>query len=323
MSAAPGWKDGDIPTPDEWNSWWARKLDNNDSVITTAYLPLTGGNLSGPVTLVGGTFTGTFAGNHTYSGNITFSGTSTTIAGGTFTGTFAGNHTYSGNITFSGTATSLAGGTFTGTFAGTHTYSGAVTFSGTATSIAGGTFTGSYAGNHTYSGNITHSGSYTNTFVGSAVVVNSNVTFGANVTMGTISNANGILIQPAASNPMLSVTGTGTNGALLLRGQGNGGINIGSMTGGNALQVNDGGGGALNPVVLTARPTGNFATISLADPAQGIQIMTNPASGKLAFWGATPIIRPTVSGAKAANAALTSLMTALAALGLVTDTTTA
>jgi hypothetical protein len=46
-------------------------------------------------------------------------------------------------------------------------------------------------------------------------------------------------------------------------------------------------------------------------------------SQKLAFYNSTPVIKPTVSGAKGSNAALGSLMTALAALGLVVDSTTA
>lgn len=41
-----------------------------------------------------------------------------------------------------------------------------------------------------------------------------------------------------------------------------------------------------------------------------------------AFFGTAPIAKPTVTGAKAANAALTSLCTQLAALGLITDSTT-
>jgi len=43
---------------------------------------------------------------------------------------------------------------------------------------------------------------------------------------------------------------------------------------------------------------------------------------KLGFYNAAPVIKPTVSGAKSSNAALASLLTALAALGVVTDTTT-
>lgn len=42
----------------------------------------------------------------------------------------------------------------------------------------------------------------------------------------------------------------------------------------------------------------------------------------LGFYNATAIAKPTVSGSKAANAALTSLCTALANLGLITNSTT-
>jgi hypothetical protein len=42
----------------------------------------------------------------------------------------------------------------------------------------------------------------------------------------------------------------------------------------------------------------------------------------IGFYAATPVAKPTVSGSKAANAALASLMTALSTLGLVTDSTT-
>jgi hypothetical protein len=41
------------------------------------------------------------------------------------------------------------------------------------------------------------------------------------------------------------------------------------------------------------------------------------------FFGATPVAKPTVTGSRAANAALASLLTQLAALGLVTDSSSA
>lgn len=44
-------------------------------------------------------------------------------------------------------------------------------------------------------------------------------------------------------------------------------------------------------------------------------------AGKWGVHGATPPAKPTVTGSKGANAALTSLMTALASYGLVTDST--
>lgn len=43
----------------------------------------------------------------------------------------------------------------------------------------------------------------------------------------------------------------------------------------------------------------------------------------IGFYGATPVTKPTVTGAKGGNAALASLLTALVNLGLITDTTTA
>ncbi|MCX5522602.1 collagen-like protein [Streptomyces bobili] len=49
----------------------------------------------------------------------------------------------------------------------------------------------------------------------------------------------------------------------------------------------------------------------------------NGAAGTAGFYGADPVGRPTVTGSRAGNAALASLLTALATLGLITDNTTA
>lgn len=49
----------------------------------------------------------------------------------------------------------------------------------------------------------------------------------------------------------------------------------------------------------------------------------NGASNTLGFHGATPVAKQTVAGAKGGNAALGSLITALATLGLITDGTSA
>lgn len=45
------------------------------------------------------------------------------------------------------------------------------------------------------------------------------------------------------------------------------------------------------------------------------------ASQKLAFFNSTPIVQPTVTGSRGANAALASLLTQLATLGLIVDST--
>lgn len=52
-------------------------------------------------------------------------------------------------------------------------------------------------------------------------------------------------------------------------------------------------------------------------------VMFQALGNKLAFNGATPITKPTVTGSRGGNAALASLLTALATLGLITDSTTA
>lgn len=74
------------------------------------------------------------------------------------------------------------------------------------------------------------------------------------------------------------------------------------------------GGAQFNGLVITD------ANVQLGT-ATGTQFGT-ATNQKLAFYGSTPVVKPTVSGSKGANAALTSLMTALAALGLCIDTTT-
>ncbi len=44
---------------------------------------------------------------------------------------------------------------------------------------------------------------------------------------------------------------------------------------------------------------------------------------KIGFWGATPVVRPTVTGSRGGNAAVASLLTQLAAAGLIVDSSSA
>jgi len=51
-------------------------------------------------------------------------------------------------------------------------------------------------------------------------------------------------------------------------------------------------------------------------------VLGQSSSDKVGFYGKNPpVVKPTVTGSKGSNAALTSLMAALVALGLVTDST--
>lgn len=53
-----------------------------------------------------------------------------------------------------------------------------------------------------------------------------------------------------------------------------------------------------------------------------IQGINNSGTDELGFFAATPISKPVVTGSRASGAALTSLLSRLAALGLITDSTT-
>jgi hypothetical protein len=66
-------------------------------------------------------------------------------------------------------------------------------------------------------------------------------------------------------------------------------------------------------------PFGAFLTIKRSTGRVSIPVGGLAVTGNCGFNGTAPIAKPTVSGSKGANAALASLLTALAAYGLVTD----
>jgi len=51
-------------------------------------------------------------------------------------------------------------------------------------------------------------------------------------------------------------------------------------------------------------------------------LLIGGAGGTLGFGGTAPVAKPTVTGSRGANAALASLLTALASYGLLTDSST-
>lgn len=66
--------------------------------------------------------------------------------------------------------------------------------------------------------------------------------------------------------------------------------------------------GVAQPAVAAVLAAGGSQTITVALP--------------VGFYGQPPVAKPTITGSKAANTALASLITALASQGLVTDGTT-
>lgn len=170
---------------------------------------------------------------------------------------------------------------------------------------------------------------------------NQNKFYNCNFGAGTLaSNATGIVIYgpaPLGSEIFagLAVSPSAGDGDLVLKAPAVGnaasivmdtinstrwvaGKNNATESGGNAgsdyiiTRFDDTGASIDNPLTIT-RSTGVTNVLRAALAAGG---------GTLSFFGASLQTKPTVTGAKGGNAALTSLLTTLATLGLLTDSTT-
>ncbi len=75
-----------------------------------------------------------------------------------------------------------------------------------------------------------------------------------------------------------------------------------------------------NPVAVSGG-SGLGATLNLGWTAANGVVVGGP-SQKIGFYGAPPIARPSITGSRAGNTALASIVTALSAFGLITDSTT-
>lgn len=97
--------------------------------------------------------------------------------------------------------------------------------------------------------------------------------------------------------------------------------------GASKVQFNAGGDTVLvldssvNPETITLDSDLSNTEIFIGK-STGLVIKVGGPSASIGFFNATPITKPTVTGSKGGNVALASLLTQLAALGLVTDSTT-
>lgn len=139
-----------------------------------------------------------------------------------------------------------------------------------------------------------------------------------------------------AANPVpVTISGgaatSGSGGSVLIQG----GFSESSTGGGVTIQSGDCDFGSqtgdveiiglYNPV---ASGGGNVylraaGTLALRTSSSTNVVQVNGASGALGFFNSAGATKPTVSGSRAGNAALASLLTALANLGLITNSTTA
>ena len=74
--------------------------------------------------------------------------------------------------------------------------------------------------------------------------------------------------------------------------------------------------------IVTSHPDLRVVDIGGNDWSLATIPISGPWAVRASFYGAPPVVKPTVTGARGANVALTSLLTALAAQGLITNSST-
>lgn len=109
----------------------------------------------------------------------------------------------------------------------------------------------------------------------------------------------------------------------------------GGSSAGSDLQIiacDDAGTQIDIPIAITRAAGGDVAVNRPIQMGDAKDIKFNTTTGtkigtsttqKIGFWNATPIAKPTVTGSKASGAALASLLSTLATMGLIVDSTTA
>ena len=136
-------------------------------------------------------------------------------------------------------------------------------------------------------------------------LVGTNVTGNASAVVGTGTNNILTFFPGPASNSPVTMQVSGTAGVVINAPA----IQLGSA-GGNQLNITAGASSA-NNLFMSALGTGPIVINNLK------------ISGNIGFNNTPPIAKPTLTGAKGSNAALASVIAALVAYGLATDTTTA
>ncbi|MGQ9369011.1 hypothetical protein [Azospirillum sp. ST 5-10] len=116
--------------------------------------------------------------------------------------------------------------------------------------------------------------------------------------------------------------------SLRLQGKGNGGISF-DTAGGRQMRIAhiagatswiEAVGSAITSPALYANAASGSATLALYGKGTG-GVRLETVSGRIGFYGATPQPKLNVTGSRGGSAALQSLLTALATLGLISDGT--
>lgn len=137
---------------------------------------------------------------------------------------------------------------------------------------------------------------------------------GASATGGNVAIAGGGALT-AGNVSIDGGAGTNSGGDITV----NGGTS--SVAGGD-VTVEGGSGGSTGGTVLVQAGYSSTTTGRVQVRGAGAQLLVDAHDSELGFFGTTAIAKPTVTGSTGANVALQNLLTALANLGLITDSTT-
>lgn len=114
--------------------------------------------------------------------------------------------------------------------------------------------------------------------------------------------------------PQFPTLPSGSNDVVLSVGATTGGLfGVQSASGQGVFLRGYFGGGVVESAV-----TNSFLRVS-GNGTGGLILGESSGNNRVSFYGATPVVKPTVTGSRGANAALQSLLSALATLGLITD----
>lgn len=157
-----------------------------------------------------------------------------------------------------------------------------------------------------------------------------------------VSSQNGVVIQDTGANANSGITisaaniGGGTKGVTVLDEQPSGGDGIQLGSANNSVAIAAGGAQifvAVGPpdtaqvqapkILLSAGGDCTIvgSTVEIKDNSNN-SVMASGGANTIGFLNAAPVARQVVTGSRASGAALVSLLSALAALGLITDSTT-
>jgi hypothetical protein len=307
FAAPPSGAPASPTTSVQFNNAGAFGADTNFSYVSGTFT-VTVGNITGITSTSGATSPTmtlqTGAPTATQNGGAltvkTANATAATKAAGGIT-IRAGNGLTSG---LGGSISIAAGNTPINLPSGAVSISGGTGVIGGAINVAGGTGTSGVGGDISMTG-----GSSNGSIGGGVVVTGGQAPTGGNVVVAAGQSSFGL--GTGAGVTMFGGNPAGAGGSAAFYG-GDAGVFNGQIGGGISFTTGLGDSGANNGAITFNTPLGQ-ALKFLDDTVSAVQI---------GFFGATPVAKPIITGSRASGIALQNLLTQLATLGIITDSTT-